>query len=426
MFTRPRLIHDQHGQSLIEFVVVLGLFAIFLATALTYWRSYQIQQRADTYGQTLAQFAAGERSYISAVQGGTITPFTGTVTGVNWLKPTTCGGTIPTATGFIPCSFDGGPLGPSYQTTITQAGSSITLRTYFTLPLGFVTQAGLSEFAAETANAAQAKSAMPASGTFFNAYANVPINANGPVAVSAIAAADRGRVLAVVSNAATNDIWLRTDGTNTMLADFNGGGHNIVNVTNGSFSGNLTTYTLTTTNNATVGGNAGVTGNLNVTGATQLNGQVTINNNAQINGNVTLASGKNVSASDVYLQGLGMYASQGVLTGIQTFTGATGYTIAKPNCSAYGTTPAIYASVQNAGNAANAPTASGQTPSAIYESFVQYVDSGTYWTITPTLKYVSYKLTSTNLGNGNYTIAWSPQTYDDSAHLQILVMTKCR
>lgn len=426
MFTRPRLIRDQLGQSLIGFVVFLGLFAVFLASSLIYWRGYQITQRAEGYGQTLAQFAAGERSYIAAVQGGTVTPFAGTVAGVNWLKPTSCGGTIPTPTGFIPCSFDGGPLGPSYQTTITQAAGSVTLRTYFTLPLGFITQAGLTEAAAETANVAQAKSAMPASGTFFNAYANVPITANGPVSVSAIGAADRGRVLAVVSNTAANDIWLRTDGTNTMLADFNGGGHNIVNVTNGSFSGNLTTYTMATGGNATVGGNAGVTGNLNVNGATQLNGQVTINNNAQVNGNVTLASGKNVSANDVYLQGLGIYAAQGVLAGIQTLTGTTWYAVGKPNCSAYGTTPAIYASVQNAGNAAAAPAANGQTPSAIYESFVQYSDQGTYWAVTPTLKYVSYQLTSTNLGNGNYTVTWQPQFYDDSAHLQILVMTKCR
>lgn len=420
MSTRRRLSYDQRGQALLEVIVAIALFSIFLSSGLSLWKGYQIQQRAEMYGQTLAQFAAGERSYISAVQGGTVTPFTGTASGVNWLKATTCGGTIPTPTGFIPCSFDGSPLGPSYQTTITQADGSVTLRTYFTVPLGFVNQAGLAELASETANVARAKSAMPASGTFFNAYANTPIMASAPVSVSAIAPADRGRVVAVVSNTAANDIWLRTDGTNTMLADFNGGGHNVVNVANGTFSGGLTTFTLATGNNATVGGN------LDVTGATQLNGQVTINNNAQVNGNVTLASGKTVSANDVYLQGLGLYASQGVIAGIQTLTGATAYAVAKPNCSPYGTTPAIYASVQNAGNAANAPAANGQTPSAIYESFVQYVDNGTSWSVTPTLKYVSYQLTSTNLGNGNYTVTWQPQIYDDSSRLQILVMTKCR
>jgi hypothetical protein len=317
------------------------------------------------------------------------------VTGVDWLKPPTCGGLAGNpAKGFVPCSFTGGRLAPAFSTTITQtpATNTIEARTSFFVPKLGANPKNVGVVAAKVADAAMAQQTSPANGTFFMVYANTPVTANAPVSVSAVNPTDRGRVLVIENNAPSNDVFLRTDGTNSMLADLNVGGHSLANAKNGEFNGDLR-----------VKGTSQIDGGLSVTAGT-----------ADLRGGVI--------APDVQVTSVGHNLSQ-ALYNATVYTGQTSYQVPKPDCTQANlgaSSPGIYATMQATGT----PATSGAD--ALYDSHVQVTDMGTYWTVVPVVRSTTFSLNGSSTADSltiqlNKTV--STANVKDMA---IMVMTKCK
>lgn len=376
------------------YVLLLGLaigLAIF-AGALSVWA--RVQSRSSLLssdaqiGQSLGQWAVGLRGFVAAAQAAGSVP-TGPLAGVNWLKPPSCGGMAGNpAAGYVPCTYTGGVYGPKFVTTFYRDASTnaIEARTTFVLPAGRgdAPNARIVS-AARIARDAMAQNALPNTGTFFAAWANVPTNALGPNAPAG--AGDQGRVLLVVNNAPANDIYLRTDGTNQMLANLNVGGYSIANARDGAFAGNVR-----------VNGVAQVDGGLTALGVSDLRGGVLTN--------------------EVGLTSIGKYATQGIYDA-RVLTGASSYTITKIDCSQAGGAPGIYASLQGTGS----PNWNGAyNGDAIYDAHVDVVDMGGSWQVRPIVNSVRMNLASDI--NGIYLTKTMGTVNPGDA--RVVVMQRCR
>ncbi|HEU0197456.1 MAG TPA: hypothetical protein VFQ88_09620 [Nevskiaceae bacterium] len=402
MIAPPHFPHHQKGQYLVVAVLALsvlsGTFALFQRTQ----SQYLAVQRARAQGAVLAQMGTGLLGFAAAVENGSRPP--GTYSGVNWLKPSTCGGLAgnPVA-GYVPCTFNGGQYGSAMTTAITSpsAGAVQSVTSFRVAPTG-VTTGTLSPTveAAGIALNAQAAAASPDGGLYLTAVSNSPLPAGGaaPTQINPadVTSADAGNVALVVSNAPSNAIYLRVDGTNEMLANLNNGGHSLVNAANGTFSGTVqsaadNTGTLTDTGAATVGG-ALKAGSATVTGTLQSGGPAVLDasNAGQPNATPGLTVSNYVSATDFHLTN-GSWLS-GAANNYTWHTGQTSYHIAAPDCSAVATgggamQPNIIAALQNTGLTPSAPT--GSNSIILPDATVLQVTGGgsAGWTVTP-LKYV--------------------------------------
>lgn len=387
----------QSGQYLIAAVLAIALLAGGLALWGTVQAEHYYDQYADLQGAALAEYGVGLRGFIANVQGGSATmpanPYT--VAGVNWLKPPACGGlaTNPTE-GYVPCDFTGGPLGSIFSTTITQtpATNAISAATWFMVdPESGKSKASMGVLASKIAFAALAQQNLPINGMFLNVFSNAPATATAQPPPNAINPVDRGRVVLLADNAPSNDIWLRVDGTNKMLADLNMGGHSLVNANNGSFAGSV-----------------------RVQGTEQIDNGLSVTN-----GTADLRGG--VIAPDVQVTSVNRMASQAIYDA-QVFTGATSYTVPKPDCSAANlgaSSPAIYVALQGTGS----PSGQGD---ALYESHAQVSSVGSNWVITPVAETVAFSLTGGVVGNNLQLTLNKTLTTLSPADQTILVMTKCR
>jgi len=377
---------------LIGVVLATALVAMALATYFKWQQTQYYNDLANQEGAALAQYGVGIRGFIAAVQGGSQTlpgnPYT--VAGINWLKPPSCGGLAANPVqGYVPCTFSGGPLAPSYSTTVTQvpATNSIESRTWFLVPMYGDNPAERSTMAAKVAFATLAQQTLPSNGTFLTAYSNSPIGSTAPVTVSAINAADRGRVLLIANNSPSNDVFLRVDGTNQMLADLNVGGHSIKNAKDIHASGTVQ-----------------IDNGLSVTAGT-----------ADLRGGVI--------TPDVQVSSVGHMASQAIYDA-QVYTGQTSYTVPQPNCTQANngsSTPAIYVAMQGTGSAG-----AGGVGDALYEAHVQVQVSGSNWVLTPVVEATKFSLSGSSNGavlsvNLNKTL-----TTINPRDQTILVMTKCK
>lgn len=390
----PSFGRQQRGYALLA--VSLGL--ILFTGLVLMWAKADAQrafnERAAGEGAHAAQFAVGLRGFIAAAQAEPSLIPGGTQTGVNWLKAPTCGGlTTNPASGYLPCHFTGGHYGPSYTTTFTHDAPTnhLLVRTHFTVMetgTGDPRRRGM--FAERVVAAAIATQGQPNSGVFFTAFANTPANAMGPP--NPIPAGgpgvDNGRVVMLASNAPTNDIFLRTDGTNHMEANLNMGGMSIGNALDGRFSGNLR-----------VDGVAQISDGLTVTtGAADLRGGLITNEAA--------------------FTSIGKYATEGIYHA-EVYAGSTQYTVPKPECSEAGNSPGIYAVVQGSGT----PNSDGgYHGDAIYETRVDVTDNGANWRVRPVMQ--TLKL---NLERQADELVLSRQVNTvPPENMRILVMTRCR
>jgi len=235
-----------------------------------------MRETAKATGQDLAEFAIGLRGFIAAAQSNPALIPAGAINGANWLKAPTCGGLAANpANGYIPCNFGnyGGRdtlFDASYQTTITRnaATNYIEARTTFIpqVPSDPIKRGTVAD---DIVNAAMSHTTIPANGLFSNFMSNVPVNANDLSARLATmnnpASANFGRVLLIAANAPSNDLWLRTDGTNQMLAALNMGGNDLVNARG-----------------------IQATGNLNLGGGASIGGDTTINQDLRVGQNATI------------------------------------------------------------------------------------------------------------------------------------------
>ena len=396
--SRHAIHRQQRGQMLIGTMFALVILSLLLVSWAGIERRHIETQSADAQGAASAQFGIGVRGYLAAAQAGSITMSSNPliVTGVNWLKAPSCGGLAGNPTqGFVPCGFTGGSYGAAFNTTVTKnvATNLIQSSTWFMVyPLNGESKSSAALQASRITSATLAQQTPPSAGMFFDVYANAAIGATSAPTPSAITPANTGRIVMFASNAPSNDIWLRVDGTNQMLADLNMGGSSIKNAKDGSFAGSVR-----------VQGTEEIDNGLSVT-----------------NGAADLRGG--VISPDVELTSVGHMASQ-ALYNMQVMTGQSSYNVSKPDCSKAndGTSqPSIYVALQGTGT----PRTNGAD--ALYESHVDVIDAGSSWNVQPKLHTTTYSLSGTSSG-GNLVLNLNKSVQaENGTDAVLLVMTKCR
>jgi hypothetical protein len=383
----------------------VGLIAIFIALAfigaltVVYW---QIEQRrfeqawADAEGAALAQLALGLRGYVARIQAdGTLNaPDWNPVlfNGVNRLKPPSCGGhpTNPPE-GYVPCTFLGGTMGAQYQSRVTSDLSTgfVEVRTSVQVPTLGGRPDNRIMLAERVTEAALRHQATAATGTFFQALANTvqTATAPAPAAVRPNATA-MGRVTIIVSNAPSNDIYLRRDGTNNMQANLNMGGFSLGNALDARFDGDV-----------------------RVEGRVQVDDGLTVTS-----GTADLRGG--VIAPDAVWESLGVFASQGIYRAL-VLTGSNQYLVDKPDCSEAGNSPAIYASFQSTGSINYDGT---YRADSMYDASIDVQDQGSRWLVTPRVRGTRF-----DLGQAGTDIVFEKSLHGvEPTDSRIVVMTRCR
>lgn len=396
---RSSLRKQRGAAGLIALLVALGLAGAAVGGyALMLQRQYRTTY-AEIEGQALSQFAVGLRGYVASIQADPSllpsSPFVNV--GVDWLRPSICGGqdTNPPE-GFIPCNFTGQTLGRDYRTTVTRDAftNSVEARVVVRVPSldgDPRTQALTAERVVESALRQQS---LPANGMFYEAFANVPTTATAPGPVVA-AAADVGRVVLVVNNAPSNDIWLRTDGTNQMRANLNFGGFSVRNARDGRFSGDL-----------------------RVEGRTQIDNDLIVTNGvSDLRGGAIVGSAA-IPNSGLFLDNIQRFAESGFYSA-EVLTGSIFYNVLKPDCSRSGNSPAIYTSMQSTGSVNFDGT---YRADAMYDARVDVIDNGGSWQVRPIVRGTRFALTQTG---GTITLDRSLQQVNPS-DMRIIVMLRCR
>jgi hypothetical protein len=229
------LLKNQRGIALItELMLVLMISSVLLTLYHDRDQNQRIEESAEEIGTRLAQYNSAVQRWIA------FNPSPGNTTkyGVTWLKPTSCGGNVnDPASGFLDCDFPASTkYGQTYRTSITYDSVIGVVKCVSTLsrptrPIANKPLQYYGTFAAEIAVAAISQPsslANPVSGMF----ADYTPNPGLTIASATLANAAFGTVQAVASNAGSSDAWLRTDGSNMMKADLNGGGKDAINFDN--------------------------------------------------------------------------------------------------------------------------------------------------------------------------------------------------
>ena len=201
---------NQKGFTLIEMLLVLGITVTVTLMAL-FNRTTDVEQaKARETGMLLFEYNNAARGWISNNIGAANANQVGTA----WLKSTTCGGTgtvgylrcdFPLATASAPLVYGGISLSASITTT-TVNGVVMTKVTTETSAFKVDNQvrSDLSGIAALTAAAGSVSSATP---SVVGTDASFKSNASTSL------------ITMVASNAQNLDAWIRTDGSNNMLAN---------------------------------------------------------------------------------------------------------------------------------------------------------------------------------------------------------------
>lgn len=382
---------------LIAALFAVAILAAVLVTVLRMESRRQLASVARVEGQALGQFVIGLRGFAAAAQAEpSLVPGT-PQSGVDWLKAPECGGLASNPVeGYVPCNFTGETFGALYLTTFTlePVTRQMEFRTTFQVPTfdGGRPQGSTNTptmlMAEQLVLHALAGQSNPNNGVFFAAFANVAANANAPHDMAAgLPGEDAGRVVAVVTNAPNQDIFLRVDGTNQMLANLNMGGFSISDARDGRFSGDV-----------------------------RVEGQV------QVEKGLTVTDGpadfrKGVVADEVFHTGINKYLSEGIYDA-EIYTGATSYIIPKIDCTAVGSEPGIYTVLQGTGT----PNDGGYTGDAMYSARIDVVDQGSSWRVTPLVQ-----TTKLDMKREGTDIVLYKTVHDAVASTQrILVMRRCR
>jgi hypothetical protein len=341
----------QAGSALLGAIIAVSLFTAIFIAAMVWQAKQQEIERANSAGKALAQFGLGLRGFIAAVQSNPALG-NGVRAGYVWLKPPSCGGLASNpAVGYLPCTYNGGEYGDNFSTRfqIDAANNAVQARVSYVVPPPVNGNGSAVTVAARIAAAASGISTASVDNAFVTVLANV---ADDAIAAgnAATMTANPGRVLMLVDNAPSNDQWLRTDGTNRMLANLNMGGFSIGNARDAAFSGNV-----------------------RVNQAMQVDQGLTVTT-----GSADLRGG--VVTTDVAMTDIGVFASQGIYSA-DVLTGQTSYQVAKPRCSATASVPKIFASLQATGST----NVDGYVADSIYSSRVDVSDAGGVWVVTPVL-----------------------------------------
>ena len=216
----------QRGVTLIELILVIGIMAVMTLLSFYEKQTDLEQSRARQVGAYLYQYNNAVRS---ALAQGLITTTT-TKVGADWLKNSTCGGTQAVGAEFLPCEFPTatiadpilfGRLSLSTSVVVTGAAPNKKLTaTTMTSPFTLTSPSGVSDVRADLSGIASLSAAAaltsgfqtgpsglsPYTATTDSSYKSDPVTA---------------KITMVASNNASNDVWLRTDGGNSMHATLN-------------------------------------------------------------------------------------------------------------------------------------------------------------------------------------------------------------
>lgn len=292
---------------LIGILIALGIMLGTIPWAVEQADRQTTSSWARSTGNDLAEYAAGLRGFIANAQSNPAILPAAPVVGANWLKAPTCGGLAANPVdGYIPCHFGGiggndTVFDASYTTTFTRnaATNFIEARVTF-IPQVNSNPATRGNVADAIVNAALDQNPVPANGMAVGFMSNVPTNANDlsarPGIIANPASPDFGRVLLIASNAPSNDLWLRTDGTNQMLATLNMGGNSIANARDIDAAGNVR-----------IGGSAQVGNDLSVLNNTSIQGDLVVNGN--------ISSDKNVNAGEDVIAQRDVKSGRDMVTG---------------------------------------------------------------------------------------------------------------
>jgi hypothetical protein len=402
---------------LLGLLFALGIILTLMPVFIRYYDQQDLYRQERETGQELAKISVGLQGYISAIQNGTIT-MPATQTGLTFLKPPSCGGpaTNP-AEGYIPCTvgnygnFDS-LFGGQFQTTFTTNATTHYFDARMTFIPLYQEKNKLGQIAANIIDAARSTPAGSPTGTFATYLSNVPSTATAASPqIMTPGNPDFGRVTLVVSNAPSNDIYLRVDGTNQMLAALNMDGHNLVNANN-----------IQATGNVTAGGDGLFGGGVAAQGVITSGSDITAQNNISAGNNLNsskdVLAGRNIVAGkDVVAEGVTNNdgTNPSLTRGIYSATMITGpSTIKKPNCES-GQTPQIFAAVQSAYT---------QGGDAIDGIDLQATNaSATTWAINPVLHVLHLSMTApTTWSPGQLVKSW---TTEQPTNAKIVVFTKC-
>lgn len=198
----------QRGLSLLEMIFVIGLAATATVLAFQDKKIEMEQMQARTAGGALFEYNNAVRAWLAQNPD----PSPVTYSGSAWLKSTSCGGLLAVA--YLPCTFSDATVASpitygrlSLQTIIEKSGVGAAQRvkaTTITTPYmnrGGQARSDLSGLATIVAAAGSTQSSTPVLMSTDGSYKSDPFTA---------------AITMVASNNASNDIWLRTDGSNTM------------------------------------------------------------------------------------------------------------------------------------------------------------------------------------------------------------------
>ena len=222
----------QAGVTLIELILVISLLSVMTLLSFYEKQSDLEQARARQVGGMLFQYNNAVRS---ALAQGLVTANT-TKHGTSWLKNLSCGGPLPVNSEFLPCDFPSATtldpikfgnlsldtaivvsgVAPKRKVLATTVSSPFSLSSRLGVPIVRADLAGVASLSAAAAltsgfQAVASKGLSPYTATTDASYSSDPISA---------------KITSIASNTAGNDVWLRTDGGNSMHASLNFDGAN--------------------------------------------------------------------------------------------------------------------------------------------------------------------------------------------------------
>lgn len=296
---------SEKGVTLIEMIMVMALVAV--ATMLSFYEKQADleQSRARQVGGLLYQYNNAVRARLAV---GDITAAQNNV-GSAWLKNSSCGGPLAVGKEYLPCEFPAADITDpisfgrlTLATAVTVSGAAPTRKvkaTTTSTPFILYSQgnptvrADLSGLATLSAAAALmsgyqtgSSGSSPLTATTDSSYKSDPITA---------------KMTMIASNTADSDVWLRTDGGNSMHATLNFdstdpvnrmimGASRVQNIAGQVLHlGSGSALTPVTTSNVVVDSDAEIMGSFRIRNALTVDSSATVNGDIRSNANISAA-----------------------------------------------------------------------------------------------------------------------------------------
>jgi len=336
----------QRGFTLLEMILVIGLVSIGMLLSF-YSKQAELEHlKAQTLGAQLFQYNNAVRNYLAKNN----SIGASTRTGTAWLKNTSCGGTLAVGAEYLPCSFpaatSASPIKPGFislATSIQVTGTAPNRK--------LIATSSTSPFKMMSAGVMQVRSDLAGLAAITAAAGHLPGSTGSGFTATTDASFYSspldGTITMLASNNATQDVWLRTDGGNSMHAalTFDSADSNNRQIVGASRIQNLAAEALflgrssgiaaisaagvVIDSNTEIIGQLRVRNNLIVDNGANVAGSVVASANIHAGGNVTatsnIAAGGGISAATTVYAGTNVSAGSALLGQIFYDSNNTGY-----------------------------------------------------------------------------------------------------